>query len=525
MWKTLRNLTLAVVLLAGMLKLLAWYAVGQDLPRVLSELAPYVRLDYAKLSTDLNGDITLTDVKIHPHQNARYHAEQLVFSGPNLFWLVKHSLLHENSLPDNFTVSATNLKFPAFLSWLHSPWIDTHTFVPFPDMGCGGTVLGPANYREMGVHADINHAELDYRYDDTTRKLDLGVVFSVPGFSRSTARAELRNFNPEQFRFVARAGKLHLEQISADYTDLGYLKRRTHYCAVRQGVPEAQFVDEHVNDVVELLHQHGIRPSDTLTQLYRRLVQQGGSVSALSLPTRDFVFGDWNKIGRDAAWRQLNVTVRYQTSPPIMFGLQFDPAAPTSSDSVAATQIAAGVGPLIETPAPRINTPAPVRSAPPHLPVPVLTTPHVALPSTATLPNRRSGPSKSTLPRGTDESAVLHGKNPALQPMPNDSHLPVVPSIPRPPPGSTLALVWQPAIDELPAPAPPKRNYTVIGFDQLSHEIGRRVRLLTGGENKVEGVVLRVDDDAVRLLIERGDGSAKFDVRRSRIKQIQLLHR
>lgn len=523
MWKTLRNLALAVVLLAGILKLLVWYSVGQDLPRVLARLAPYAQLKYANLSTNLNGDVTLTNVDIQPAAEPRsYRADSLTFSGPNLFWLIKHSLLHEDRLPDSFTLSADNLKFPAASPWLHQPWLDLRTFVPFPNLGCDGATLGPSDYRRMGLHANSNHAVVNFSYDDVAHKLDLGLTLQVPRFSETSADIEFSHFDPLRLSSPTLAETLRLDQVSVDYADLGYMKRRVQYCADRAGISAAQFVDKHVNAALALLQQHGIQPSDALTQLYRRLVQQGGSISALSLPTRDFVFGAWDKIGRDAVWRQLNVTVRYETAPPIMFNLAFSPqpapAAPTSVNPPAAASITPIGKPVVETVIPHIKQPSALHPLS-RLPAPALAATHG--PVAAPPAQARIGKAAETdSPRSAGPLHPVRSGTPSIL---DDPDLPVVPSSPRPPPGSTLALVWKPTIEQLPAPTPLKRDYQVIGFDQLQHEIGRRIRLITAGDNRVEGRVLRVDSTEVRLLVQRGGGDAKFDVARSRIRQIELL--
>ena len=55
MLKLLRNLVLAAILLAGALKLLAWYAVGNDADRIVQALAPFAQIKYDSLSTGLDG--------------------------------------------------------------------------------------------------------------------------------------------------------------------------------------------------------------------------------------------------------------------------------------------------------------------------------------------------------------------------------------------------------------------------------------------------------------------------------------
>lgn len=66
MLKLLRNLALAAILLAGALKLLAWYAVGQDAQRVAAALSPYALVKYDAISAGLDGSVSLSGVSVTP---------------------------------------------------------------------------------------------------------------------------------------------------------------------------------------------------------------------------------------------------------------------------------------------------------------------------------------------------------------------------------------------------------------------------------------------------------------------------
>ena len=101
----------------------------------------------------------------------------------------------------------------------------------------------------------------------------------------------------------------------------------------------------------------------------------------------------------------------------------------------------------------------------------------------------------------------------------------VLPSSPPPPPNSTMALVWKPVIDELPETSAPPPTYRVIDIGRLAHEQGRRVRLITNGNIKVDGYVVGVDETGVQLRVDRGGGEAQFTIPRSRIEQVQLFNR
>src|SRR4051812_24857263 len=127
MWKLLRNLLLAGVLVAGVLKLLAWYEVGQDAQRIAAALAPYAQVRYDSVSAGLDGSVTLNGVNVavkHDKAVQTYSAERVVIESPGVFWLLMHSLFDDPTLPPHFGVSVQGLKIPP------TPWLDPHWFNP-----------------------------------------------------------------------------------------------------------------------------------------------------------------------------------------------------------------------------------------------------------------------------------------------------------------------------------------------------------------------------------------------------------
>jgi len=114
---------------------------------------------------------------------------------------------------------------------------------------------------------------------------------------------------------------------------------------------------------------------------------------------------------------------------------------------------------------------------------------------------------------------------PLPKPVPQTAAQVLQSSEPAPPPGSTLALVWKPTIERLPAAAPERRDYDVIEFAGLGARSGRFVRLITVGGKKVEGYIVSANDSEVELRTSEGGGNnARFVVPKGRIQEIQLIH-
>ena len=557
MWKLLRNSALAALLLAGTLKLLAWYAVGQDAQRVVAALAPYAQVKYDGLSAGLDGSVSLSGVSVaQGSAHSLYRADNVELESPGLFWLLKHALLHDDTLPAQFGISVRGLKLPAALPWLNPQWLNPATFVPFETLGCGTTAFSAADYAKMKVAGGTTREHGEYHYDIDAKTLDLSLTLSAPAFSNVVLEAELRQFDPQSLQSPALLEKLHIGQLSADYTDSGFLQRRNQFCAQRAGIAPRQFAERHLAAIQDLLKQHGIEASGELLKLYRQLVEQGGQASILSLPNNNFVASAWPTSAPDDLLRQLNVTARYRDTPPVMFRLSFAPPPETQptvavveSSSPAAIATAAeqtaSTMPLLEKTASPAAVSVPPPTTPSAAPAPGLATPPPVAPLTAQaeaskiahappLPTPSAAKTDGTKP--VHDNLGLHYLDraeaklmpPALQPLPSPS--PVLAPMPEfassaaPPPDSTLALVWKPTIERLPEAAPEQHDYSVIDYASLKNAQGRRVRLITDGGKQVEGAVLGVDDSGVYLRINREGGDAQFVVPKARIRQVQLLH-
>jgi len=563
MWKLLRNLLLAGALFAGVLKLMAWYEVGRDAQRVAAALGPSVQLTYDSLSAGLNGNVTLSNVALtlkRDHAAETYRADRVVFESPNVFWLLKHALLAEDTWPAHFGVASQGLKLPAS-AHIDPHWFDPATLVPFENAGCAAAAFSIADFRKMDVSPGETRQHGEFRYDAEGKTLEATLIFVAAETASVTLGADVRQFEPKVLRSEEALRGLHFGQLSVQYDDPGFLRRRNSFCAQRAGIPAAAFIDQHVLAVREMLQQHGVEASAEILKLYRRLVENGGRASLLSLPSGNFAAGTWFSAAPDDLLRQLNVTARYNDTPPVMFRLSF--AAPPTSENGAEAEspvAAAAPGPLpsassvspAASPSPPVATlqsatvqsatmPAPARttptSAPPPAPPPAsvklgnTAAPASAVPLTAspakpeTPPVASKAPSKSGLGNGLEEVDRAEAR---LPPPPTKRTAPapeLIASEPPPPPGSTLALVWKPTVERLPAAVPERADYEVIEFGALKGHTGRFVRLVTDGGKKVEGYVVSVDEAEVELRINAGGGSARFLVPKTRIHEVRLVRR
>jgi len=360
MWKLLRNLLLAAVLVAGALKLLAWYEVGQDAERITAALAPYAQIKYDSVSAGLDGSATFVNLSAAIKRDKAvdtFAAERVVVETPGVFWLLMHSLMNDPTLPPRFGVSVQGMKVPQ-TPLLDPHWFNPNTLVPFETTGCAAVTLSPADYRRMDVTPGDVREHGEFRYDADAKSMDVTLTMVSNGIATITVDGELRQFDPHMLGSTEAIRKVHVGRLGLTYGDGGFFKRRNQFCAQRASIGPSQFVDQHVTAVQALLQQHGVEAGAELLKLYRRLVENGGQASILSLPNSNFVVGAWQTSSPEDLLRQLNVTARYGDAPPTMFRLNF-PAPPQPVDTSLAETPAGASTPAVSTPAPTVPT-APV---------------------------------------------------------------------------------------------------------------------------------------------------------------------
>jgi hypothetical protein len=553
MWRLLRNVALLALLLMGGLKLLLEYAVRQEATRATALLAPYAQLRYEAISAGIDGSIDLSGVSITPAGHTRdvYGAERLTLKTPGPFWILRRWIFTENALPTTLSADVVGPKLPATASIAGlEGWISPFSLVPFETQGCGvASHFSVADYQRMGLNPGKPSEHLDLRYDPDTTALDVRLSLLAPALSSIVLHTEVQHFDPRLAATADGFRKLRVSQFSVEYADQDYLQRRNRFCAQMAGVDPAVFPDQHVAAVRAFLQKHQIDPGTELTKMYRTVVAGGGHVSVMSLPKATFEMGHTSTLSPDELLRELNVTARYNNTPPLMFRLAFAPAADDTDTTAAgvATQTPAAA-PIVEAtkPTPQNDPPAKAATsdvasaqvAPTIIP-PMVTTskPTTSKPSAPVVADQSSSridkhtirePLFPVFPQKDPPRAKTEAATVAQTPSATSDSSDVLASGPEPPAGSTLALVWKPEIQRLPPPTPAQHDYDVIDYVALSGQIGKSVRLVIESGKQVEGLVQSVDGTSVQLRVSKfrgSGGTALLQIPRATIRQIQLPHR
>jgi hypothetical protein len=543
MWKLLRNLLLVAILLAGVLKLVLWYEVRQSAARLVSAWAPFAQVQYDSLGVNLDGTIGVGGLNVvfgKGPARSTWRASQVDVETTGPFWLLRRTLMGDESFPAHLGLTIKGLQPPAGASPFDWRWLSPLSLVPFETFGCGVVSrLSIADYQRMGLNPGVAQQHLEYRYDAAANALTFTSELSTPPFSAISLSGELQNVDA---RALTPQGwpKLHVAVLTAEYADSGYLVKRNHFCAQQAGATSPAFIDQHLDAIKAYLDGLGVQTTAGVEKIYRELVTSGGRMSVQSLPNPGFTLEALSSDAPDALVRQLNLTTRHNDAPPVMLRLAFK-SPEAADDATVAVPGAAAPAPLATSianarvmpapaPPPSAPTAKPVAIVtasppPPTMPAPIIAKPPVATPPAPTRGATTTGAVVATPPAKSNATTTTPVAATAATPAKTGDPA-GLPSTPAPPEGSTLALVWKPTVDRLPDAPPPARDYDIIEQAAVNNYAGRFVRVLTAGGKKVEGHIIGIGPDGttIALRVNMPGGSAELQVQRSVIVEIRLPH-
>jgi len=538
MLKSLRIGALLALVALGALKLAQYEAAQSQVRRLADALAPSVRLGYSDVSGALDGRVVLESPRIEiltgPARGAVLRAQRATIESGGTFWLLKRAISGDTGVPAGLDVHLHGASFSeeALDHYASEGWFGATSLVPFETVGCEPvTTFSSRDYARMGITPREREDELRYSYDAAGHVFRADIDSTAPPFSTISAHLELSAFEPSAWFGDPRAAKAQrIEQFSLTYLDGGYLAKRNRFCAQLTGTDAAGYATRHLAAVKTFLASRGVVPGDEVTALFRKLIEDGGSAEISSLPEATFVPADFAARTPDDVLRELNVTLRHNTAPPILMRLGFAeppaeaPIATDSSEAIAAIPetvdaepVAIAAPPEISPP-PIVVTPEPAQSEG----MPLLSVANAAVVPVETPRLVIAPPDENATatpePPVSPWTAVAH---PIVDPRDAVEAIPA--SAPPPPADSIAALVWRaPTIERLPQKTSGPSSYVSVPTGSLAAHVGSRVRLVTAGGKLVEGRLQQTDATDVVVLILRDGGSAQVRIPQAGIRDAMV---
>lgn len=496
-----RNLSIGVVLAFLLLWGLSWYQARASFAELAQALAPHAALDTRSIVVWPNGDVDLRGLRLQVGDSEALGLERLRVHTPGLVFLARFALGTGRELPDELGLSLRGLQ-PGPWATLQAgstrPWLNIAHLVPFESFGCGEVALIDAEHLDaMGIRLEPQTQFIGYRMDRRSGRLMLRIELDTPPLSRVELDVTLSGLDPQLLDPLS-LQQSRIERAQLRYTDSGYLARRNDWCGRRIGQGVAMFLRAHMRELETLAADLGAAPDIRLLGIYRRLLNEGGSVAFEIRPSLTVPLSRYPSYPPDDLLRLLNLSARYGDGGAVPVDLRMaetrrrqseqrlaeaaaDDEAAREFDAVAADGVEPDAGgaeaPVAETPASEAIVVEPALAA-----------------------------SEPVEERPRSRSRREASPSPA----------PVQPSIPIPRPGE----IEQPVLptERVRIGPPPPR---LLAYDELPGLLGQRITIITVQGQRRIGVLRAVDADGVRMDVQISGGTAGVTIPRQSIREIR----
>ncbi|MBD8526701.1 hypothetical protein [Pseudomarimonas arenosa] len=148
---------------------------------------------------------------------------------------------------------------------------------PFETEGCSGALSwSDSELREMGI--DPQAARLRFEFHSRDSLLETDIEYEVAESSRARLLRSQRLPMPLTVLLVDQFPRL-TQQETWQVEDLGFVRKRTKYCAERSAISQREMIERHLQSVSRLLETVGLEAVPVMTEFYRLYARDGGDLS------------------------------------------------------------------------------------------------------------------------------------------------------------------------------------------------------------------------------------------------------
>ena len=283
----LRNLILAALVLAILLKVYMWYRVDSAVERLESMLIPVGTLSHSDVAASISGDVTISDVRFIPNASdgsGYFSSNEVVLHTPGMHYLLGlGGTLGEGLFPESLGLTLDGLQLGS--EGGPSGAGTTISGNPFEALGCGSVdFFAPHDLQSMGYSLLTPRIEAAYSVLPDNSTLELSIESRTRRVSSITFNADLSVAGLTTVTPQSGAPSIDLIGFTLTYRDAAFNERRNEYCADIQKVPESAFLDQHLDQLQAVLAQRRIRAGDGFLSRYRQLMAPGAQLEVRASP-------------------------------------------------------------------------------------------------------------------------------------------------------------------------------------------------------------------------------------------------
>ena len=278
-WRRIRWLLLALLPLPLLYGLSLYHAQGIA-DRALALSLGAGKLDRGPAWLDWRGNIKASSISFVPTEGAAWQAAEVEINPGGWSWWLPDSFNFDlrtrplGRLRVAFSQLAVGDSRQPALGELGPIGVSA---APFEAESCSvAQRWSDAELREMEVNPQASKLSFDYRSSDSG--LETRIEYQVAESSRASLQRWQTMPMPLTILISDQFPRLtQLERWSVE--DLGFIRKRTRYCAQRDSIAQREMIDRHMQSVSRLLETVGLEPVPAAYEIYRLYARDGGDLS------------------------------------------------------------------------------------------------------------------------------------------------------------------------------------------------------------------------------------------------------
>lgn len=203
--------------------------------------------------------------------------------------------------------------------------------LPLEAEGCSGDHYWSAeDVTLMGM--SYPGSKVTWQYEVTTPgSLTITSSIDSPGIGYGESSETLKLEKPDHYLTSDEDGTL--TELRWHYVDRGFNEKRNKYCASRDHVPSAEFLQRHLAAFRRLAAAGGYAPTPEVEARLMHFAEKGGELTVVAHPDTSIAFEHYAQYTPDARARLFNATIEASgMGPPIPLVVTSVPAQPIPED-------------------------------------------------------------------------------------------------------------------------------------------------------------------------------------------------
>ncbi len=284
----MRKLLLGVVVIAaaafGLVKGFLWYKVKGHADAFVQAAAPFVRISYGGIHTDLRGSVGIDEVVLRPTMTEdEFTLAAVRISAPHLLsLLLLENRLDEGEMPEHLSVSLQRLQIDLdsqlvnLLDEMEPAAVSGNlqsgaSLANLDALGCGDREhFAVKDLLAMGIRRVALDWKAELSHEPGSGVTTVDLQMADPGLFRVDLNMQITGkpgaISPED----------GLPSGRVTYTDEGWYRKRNDYCALLNKGSVSEYVEQHLAEVAT---RFGIALPEAMADSYRQFMLEGGTVA------------------------------------------------------------------------------------------------------------------------------------------------------------------------------------------------------------------------------------------------------